>query len=318
MFTISISLGQYRYSSSSSLINLMQGTTKSYKEISMTTGASADSASFKDIQVKLPTNTTFVQNQDYYFHVEIPQDINYEMNFDIQLIKPDTDSGNVYQFIKRVSITPGGTGQNSYNVVLYENLEGDTVAMVPLEYNANVKSIYNTIYQDRENPNLYYIGDKNQGYVQCTNLSHMTMFASWKQTEEKSYGVFDMTFRPIDNGFNGILLKMVREAADYNIQQTDKNNLITFGRIVDLDSFNYKLYSLANIIPTLPGGIDTLTRIGVRSHPGLVMVINGEEIRVTANGYYELDALPITSLAVVAKDYTDFFTIDYEYEISEG
>ena len=45
------------------------------------------------------------------------------------------------------------------------------------------------------------------------------------------------------------------------------------------------------------------------------MAINGEEIRVGASNYYELDnILPVTSLGIVADGYDDQFSIDYQYE----
>lgn len=50
------------------------------------------------------------------------------------------------------------------------------------------------------------------------------------------------------------------------------------------------------------------------------MIINGEEIKIGPSGYYELDALPIESIGIVApdNDFSNNFTIDYVYERATG
>ena len=62
-----------------------------------------------------------------------------------------------------------------------------------------------------------------------------------------------------------------------------------------------------------------LSRIGVWSHPGLVMAVNGEEIRVGPSGFYELDTVPVETLGIVAPDgdYSNNWTVDYEYKQTE-
>jgi len=54
-----------------------------------------------------------------------------------------------------------------------------------------------------------------------------------------------------------------------------------------------------------------LQKIGIQGQPGLMLNINGEEIRVGRTGIYEmLDDLEITFLGVASTDY-GFFLIDY-------
>lgn len=316
--TISSVIGQYRYSGSGAVTVI--NPVLSYKPIAMSTGSSVDSTSFQDIQIS-PANGTFLQNQDYYFKISIPQDMNYTLSFDVQLIKTEASgTSEVYQFIKNVTIERGGSGTNAYIVVLYEDLDGNVSAMVPLPYVAGTQNTRNLIYY-QESTDRFYIGNGGTSYSRYDKLNNLSVVASWRQETGDNFGIFEMTFRPIDSGFSHIHLKMVRTAEDYNIQRVNPDGSTEFGRKIDINKVTATLYSLNNLIDTVPlspSGI--LSRIGVWSHPGLVMIINGEEIRVTANGYYELDALPITSLGVVApdNDYTNFFTIDYAYDNAEG
>lgn len=309
------SIGQYRYSGSGAVTPITPVVT--YKPMAISTGSSTDSTSFYDVQIS-PAGGAFLQNQDYYFKVAIPQDMNYTMSFDIQLTKTEGSSEEVYQFIKNVTIERGGSGDNAYTVVLYENLSGQVQAMIPLTYVAGKTNTKNYMYY-QASTDRYYIGNGGTSYTRWDKYNDISVIASWRQELGDNFGIFEMTFRPIDSGFTHIHLKMVRTAEDYNIQRVNSDGSTEFGRKIDISKVSCTLYSLINLTPALsPSGI--LTRIGVWSHPGLIMTVNGEEIRVTSNGYYELEALPITSLGIVApdNDYTNFFTIDYEYEIAEG
>ena len=106
---------------------------------------------------------------------------------------------------------------------------------------------------------------------------------------------------------------MIRSAEDYNIQQ-DVDNEVVYGRRVTLEDFDYKLYKLSNLVDEINAD-GVLTRIGVWGHSGLMMAVNGEEIRIGPSGFYELDnIIQISSLGIVARDYNDNFTIDYTYD----
>ena len=107
---------------------------------------------------------------------------------------------------------------------------------------------------------------------------------------------------------------MVRTAEDYNIQGVDSEGETVYGRYVDLNEFDYTLYQLTNLVNEInPNG--TLERVGIWSHPGLLMAINGEEIRVGKSGLWEIDGiLPIESIGIVAVDYKDNWSMDYMYE----
>ena len=120
-----------------------------------------------------------------------------------------------------------------------------------------------------------------------------------------------MIFRPVEDGFTSIVLSMTRQSEDYNIQRTTSSG-IEYGRKVDITKMSYSLMQITNLVTSMNSN-STLDRIGVWGHSGLMMAVNGEEIKIGPSGFYELSEVPVSSLGVVAKDYNDSFTIDYEF-----
>lgn len=332
------SMGQYRFTGSG-CIDLVSHVIK-YKDTPVSTTVSGLSeTNFKDIYISPANGQNFVQNQDYVVRLLIPQDKNYSYTFEVMLVKADGTVPEEFQYIKTITLNQGGTGDNIYDVVLYAtNKEGVDAAMIPIKihYTNSLRgAVEDYIYVD-EDTGYYYLGQKNGTYKRTTDFNHTKVAASWKEEQGVNYGYFEFGFRPILNEFNQLVFRIVRDGIDYNIQKIGDKNSVQLGRIIDIDSVQCSLYKMNNLIPQMTTVTDTLSRIGVWSHPGLLMMINGEEIKITANGYYELDVLPITSLAVAANNaaddikddqgnptgekygYQDFFTVDYEYEIASG
>ena len=303
-------IGQIRYSGSD-CVAPVSTEPLSYQNISMS-GGTTESSSYQDVLIK-PLNA-FVKDKDYYLSISIPQDMNYDMEFDLKLIKSEDNLNTVYQYLKKISIGRGGTGENVYTVVLYEKSDGSVAAMLPLTYQAGVKNTKDAIYYRADN-NRYYLGNGNTTYTLTYDFNDIAVVASWREEVGVNHGVFEMVFRPVEDGFTGILLQMTRTPEDMNIQREDG----TFGRRVDLENVEYTLYELTNQVDNINRD-GTLSRIGIWSHPGLMMAINGEEIKVGPSGYYELDdVIDIESVAIVApdNDWSNNWTMDYQYEIVE-
>ena len=295
-------IGQYRYSGRGCVTPISP--ILSYKK-------AGEDSSFQDVQIS-PNNGTFTKGQDYYLKVEIPQDLNYDMSFNIKLIKR-TDEETSFQYIKQVTIPRGGTGSSAYTVVLYEKTDGDVAAQIPHTYKASTSNKFDEVYYDAGN-NKYYLGTGTTAYTPLTKYNVVSLIASWKGGEgEDVYGVFDMVFRPVDDNFAYINLQMVRNAEDYNIQNVGASGT-EYGRKLDINKVKTTIYQVSNLVPQMnPSG--KLDKIGVWGHSGLLMVINGEEIRIGPSGYYELDSLPVSTFGVVAPtgDYSNMFTVDYQY-----
>lgn len=349
---MSYQIGQLRYSGSG-CVNVLNF---NVSNISVSTSAAhrEDATSFKDIQISQTGNTEFEANRDYYLRIPIPRDLNYDMTFNIKLIKGDTVTDTEYQFIKQITVNRGGDGTSTHPVALYESNSTDSngkyivKAMIPLTYEEGIVTQKDAIYLKSGNTSdqdEYYLGTGVRGYnpIHKTDsgikkINVVQVSEIWNSESSNVFSYFEMIFRPVEAGFTHIVVQMVRTTEDYAIQSivknTDGTTSIQYGRIIDVNKINgtdpnnptILLYSLNNLLDNI-SGIPTnngLERIGVWSHPGLMMAINGEEIRVGPSGYYEDDVIPIISLGIVAADgdYNDNWTFDYtfneETEATEG
>ena len=93
--------------------------------------------------------------------------------------------------------------------------------------------------------------------------------------EESEWTDFEMIFTPLIN-FNYILFQLQRRVEDYTIEKR-------YPRIV-----YEELSQVNNIIPAKINSNASLIKMGVQSHPGLMMCVNGEEIHVGRSGIYEV------------------------------
>lgn len=322
-------IGQYRFVSKDACMTKLTSEAKYQSSTVSLIGsdATSDDTSFRDVVVT--TSTQFVRNTDYYMKVTIPQDVNYTNVFSVKLVKTPAGSaaandGEVYQFLRSLSVSKGGQIDNSHLVALYGLGDGtaskaETVkAMCPIDYAefANGNKVVNGLYYKKEDGKQakYYLYD-GKTLKLWTRYNDMIMQASWNQQAGTNSLDFELVFRPVENGFSKVVFEMSRQAIDYNIEQTDKDGNSFFGRVIDLDAFSCEIYSLSNLVKDgISEGVDELSRIGVTGHSGLLMAVNGEEIRVGASGRYELDVLPVSSLGIVAQGYQDNFSIDYTYE----
>ena len=122
--------------------------------------------------------------------------------------------------------------------------------------------------------------------------------------DESDWVDFEMLFSPL-MGFDCLLFQLQRTIDDY---RTDTR----YPRIV------YEELSLVNnaITTKITAGAE-LTKIGVQSHPGLIMCVNGEEIHIGRSGTYEVrngiisvDFFSVVSAAEEDYDGTNPLTID--------
>ena len=316
---MSNSIGQYRFQGTGSCVTAVDSSKQYVSTATVGTGEGT-STSFQDIMIV--SSAALQQNQDYYLYVKVPQDLNYDMTFNIKLTRSDTtgsDASEVYQFLASVTIPKGGSGNNVYTVALYDTGQDDgegndiVSAMIPLQYSAGSANTQGLLYYDAAT-GKYYVGNGGTSYTETIRYNDVSLGASWLHEVGSNYGYAELVFRPVESGFSRIVLEMVRTAEDYNIQGVADSGETIYGRYIPLDSFEYTLYTLTNLVNDItPNG--SLDRVGVWSHPGLLMAVNGEEIRVGKSGLWEIDGiLPIESLGIVAVDYKDNFSIDFMYE----
>lgn len=128
---------------------------------------------------------------------------------------------------------------------------------------------------------------------------------------------FEVIFSP-NAVYDEIVFELSRLSLDFYIDNGDN----TSGRIMDItiDAFE-QLRNVVDDLSSLYTDLTFLTKIGVQGPPGMLMAINGEEIRIGRSGIYELynDNIDITSIGFVVKDSTltqdgkDFFILDFKY-----
>lgn len=337
----SYQIGQYRFTGSGCTTSLTATTDVAEVSSSFSSDGSSGAQSGSFIDISLTPQESFSKGEDYYLYLEIPQDLNYDMDFSIKLVKTVNNSETNYQFLKSISVLRGGTGQYNHDVCLYKGVDDSILVNFPVaysNYNSMIKkkSVKNKIYLDNNTGN-YYIGlgaSGSNGYqlAQDSASGLVTVNASvlsetWHEEQGKNKGVFELCFRPVEDGFSKILLQMTRTAEDYSISRSDGS----FGRKIDKDNLIYRLYQLSNKVDDMHKN-GSLSRIGVWGHAGMMMAINGEEIRIGPSGYYELDTVEVTSLGVVApsevvnkdgvKDdtfnpFVNNWTCDYEYKVTD-
>ena len=127
---------------------------------------------------------------------------------------------------------------------------------------------------------------------------------------ESDYSSYEIVISP-NNTYNRILFELQRELEDYNIINADG----TYGRICNI--YIDRLDEVYNVINYLNPLINksSLLQIGVQSAPGLLMCINGEEIKVGRSGLYEiLNGYKISFIGfIVEPGDNKYFILDYQY-----
>ena len=127
---------------------------------------------------------------------------------------------------------------------------------------------------------------------------------------ESDYSSYEIVISP-NNTYNRILFELQRELEDYNTINEDG----TYGRICNI--YIDRLDEVYNVINYLSSLINksSLLQIGVQSAPGLLMCINGEEIKVGRSGLYEiLNGYKISFIGfIVEPDDNKYFILDYQY-----
>lgn len=294
-------------------------------------GDDGSSFAFKDIFI--PRSLT--KDEIYYMSLVIPQDINYDMQFSIKLVEKNTNNAvSKYQLVKQITVPKGSSGKNNYDVALYQPWHLDNGKWVTDDDADAVVSMINKLdadpagltdaaenvlysYTNSDRKTTYYIGGNDGKYYPTTQHNAVTMVASWKNDiENLSQSQFAFTFIPNGKDYSGILIEMARIVEDYSIQNSDGS----YGRRINLDAFKQTIennqtfiQSVNDLKAVVVSGNTPLQQIGIWSRPGLMIVVNGEELRIGPSGYYELDCLPVTSLGIIAKDSTDNWTLDYTY-----
>ena len=129
--------------------------------------------------------------------------------------------------------------------------------------------------------------------------------------ENTDYSIFEIVISPSDNHvFDRIYFELNRELIDYNTHIADD----IYGRVLSIEI--ERLDEIYNVIDFLENSIDTdtLKQIGVQGPPGLLMSINGEEIRIGRSGLYEINnGVSVSFIGFIIEQDEKYFVLDYQY-----
>ena len=129
--------------------------------------------------------------------------------------------------------------------------------------------------------------------------------------KDTDYSVFEIVISPSDNHvFDRIYFELNRELIDYNTHIADD----IYGRTLSIEI--ERLDEIYNVIDFLENSIDTdtLKQIGVQGPPGLLMSINGEEIRIGRSGLYEINnGVSVSFIGFIIEQNEKYFVLDYQY-----
>ena len=123
--------------------------------------------------------------------------------------------------------------------------------------------------------------------------------------------IIEIVFNPIIN-FSDVVIRLNRTSQDYSIENPDGSS----GRVFEIVDDGCACYEIINILNSIPS-VTAFDKIGVQGPSGLLMCINGEEIRVTPSGIYETrSGYKINFMGFVVTDpnpNVNYFILDYQY-----
>lgn len=125
------------------------------------------------------------------------------------------------------------------------------------------------------------------------------------------YMTFEMIIAPNSN-YNQICFELTRTSEDFSQVNEDG----TYGRTINIEIDNLSsIYNIINYLNPSIEGKGKLKQIGVQGPSGMLMCINGEEIRIGRTGIYEINyGIAINSIGfVVEPNDGKNFLMDYQY-----
>lgn len=199
-----------------------------------------------------------------------------------------------------------------------------------LYYATNLRRYW--MYRGTDNKNPSYIFEQlpstdSNAYNALVGTNDIIMNWNWETSSSADMVYCHCIFSPTVSNMKYIVLRLIRINEDADIATSEKTTAGNpiYGRYIDLSEDiskdlkiedTFKLYTLTNLNKTiLDSQGNTIKRIGLWSHPGLMFSINGEELKIGSSGYYELNDFDITTLAVVADGPEDKFVLDYQYQL---
>ena len=171
--------------------------------------------------------------------------------------------------------------------------------------------IKKTQYNQNFQVTLQNIENQNTSVQKIKNF-----YISAKQEQEiNDIVVINIVFNPIVN-FTHLVLRLSRTYEDFLIikQQGQEKK---YGRLIEINDEGCEFFQIKNILDSL-NGISQFKKIGIQGPSGLLMCINGEEIRIGPSGIYQIkNGYKINFMGFIITSENpsdDYFILDYQYE----
>ena len=171
--------------------------------------------------------------------------------------------------------------------------------------------IKKTQYNQNFQVTLQNIENQNTSVQKIKNF-----YISAKQEQEiNDIVVINIVFNPIVN-FTHLVLRLSRTYEDFLIikQQGQEKK---YGRLIEINDEGCEFFQIKNILDSL-NGISQFKKIGIQGPSGLLMCINGEEIRIGPSGIYQIKngyKINFMGFIITSENSSDdYFILDYQYE----
>lgn len=304
-------MGQYRMRRGTPYITKLNGEnsiTPEFIEVQTNT------YTYKDVYFDLGSDV-IQYGHTYYLELTLPQHVQYTSNIDVKIcgkLNNTIDIENQYQNIKQI-IVPNSLANTSFykDVLLYEYNGKTEVGLV-------TNTTDNIVGHTFKNNNNYYLIAANNQRPQLTKYQSLKIIESWKLKEMNENTItYKIVFSPKFDSVNYSYLYLeIDRNNDWNSDIEYIENDKTYkGLFIDISNATLDIYEVNNLLnDDTCIAQSSLNHIGVWGHPEMYLAINGEQIQIGKNGFYELDDFNITNLGVVVKDEDiDRFSIDYEF-----
>lgn len=271
----------------------------------------------------------FQYGDTYYLELKLPQHIQYSSDIDIKICGANSreiDIENQFQNIQQITVPSSLTNANFYkDVLLYldpTDMTIDPKSKIGIIYPNSSEASNGEIYQKNGE---YFLKINNNNNIKIENYQSARITESWKLKDTDNNGIitykiiFSPKFQIGAGGYPYLYLEIDRNN-DWNTNiQYIENGTAYRGLFIDTNKAELNIYKINNLL-----GKDkiisqsSLNHIGIWGHPEMYLAINGEQIQIGKNGFYELDDFNITNLGVVVTNPNiDRFSIDYEFVISD-
>ena len=169
--------------------------------------------------------------------------------------------------------------------------------------------IEKTQYDQNFQITLQNINEQGNDAVQ--KIKNFYIPAKQQQQEDiNNTVIIQLVFNPIVD-FTHLVIRLLRTYEDFLIVNKDKS----IGRIIQINKENCNFYQIINILSILKN-IPQFKKIGVQGPSGLLMCINGQEIRVGPSGIYQIkNGYKINFMGFIISENSsnNYFILDYQY-----